>query len=236
MKYSTRLNIKLLQYAVKEKIDKPIALYYLVRAKYKNGTFYNYTPYKLSKQTGLHYKTVNRYVKRLMAHGLAEMNDKNLVIKKAPEKSKTVSIQTAPYMSYKSMQRRIRLKLIQDNQYRQQYNIAVNFGKSFNLLSPTDKKRAMKRCLNKPVELDSEITPVITCTSAGRLFGRSKITANKYIHDLVKHNYITTKNKIIRITKFASLGTHQRGRYYFSNGYWFKHCGRSVMDGSYCYA
>ena len=235
MKYRTRLNIKLLHYAAENRIDKPIGLYYLVKAKYKNSTFYNYTPYRLSKQTGLHHKTIKRYVNKLIAHNLAEINGNNLVMKKPLGKSRSVTIQTAPYMSFESILRRIRYQLIQDNLRQQQFMIAVNFGKSFDKLNLTDKKKAMKRFKDKPIELASEITPVITCNSASRLFGRSRITANRYIHDLVKNNYIEAKNKIIRIAPLKSLGILKRGQYYISNGYLFKHCGRSILEGSYSY-
>lgn len=240
MKYRTRINIKLLHYAAENRIDKPLGLYYLVKAKYRNSTFYNYTPYRLSKQTGLHHKTISRYVQKLIRHGLAELNGKNLVMTRPPEKGRSVSIQTAPYMSFESILRRIRYQLIQDNLRQQQFMIAVNFGKSFDKLDPTDKKKAIKRFKNKPIELASEITPVITCNSAGRLFGRSRTTANKYLHDLVENNYVTVKNKIIRIASVKSLGSqffrfYKRGQYYISGNYLMKYCGRTIDVGSYSY-
>lgn len=235
LKFRTRLNIKLLHYAAENRIDKPLGLYYLVKAKYKNSTFYNYTPYRLSKQTGLHHKTVKRYVNKLIEHNLAEINGKNLVMKKPLENSRTITIQTAPYMSFESILRRIRYQLIQDNLRQQQFMIAVNFGKSFDKLNSSDKKKAIKRFQNKPIELESEITTAITCNSAGRLFGRSRITANRYIHDLIKNNYINVKNKIIRIAPLNNLGILKRGRYYISNGFLMKHCGRSISEGSYSF-
>jgi hypothetical protein len=79
MKHSTCFDIAVLEYGAKNKILKPLALFYSVKAKYRHSIIYNYTPRKLAKLTKLHPKTIERYVKKLESHGFIKHRDGHLL-------------------------------------------------------------------------------------------------------------------------------------------------------------
>ena len=72
---------------------------------YYHSIIYNYTPNKLAKLTGLHHKTVKRYVQCLQNMGLIEHRDGNLHLKKV--KGLKLWVETRPYTSYEGILQRI---------------------------------------------------------------------------------------------------------------------------------
>ena len=232
MKTITSFNNALIEYSAKERMLKPLALYYLVKAKFNHSIIFNYTPNKLAKMTGLHHKTVVRYVKRLMDEKLVEFRDGHLTFKKSTVEGFTTKLPTAPYTSFEGILDRIHYIILINNKAKQAYNIAVKYGHYADLLNARARKKAIRNARIQDPTLESITKPVITVRNASKLFNTSIPTAANIINSLEKKKYLKLKGYVKIIGRMPKSKYHD-GSYFASNGLLFRYLGRIITIGAY---
>lgn len=234
MKPSTTFNIELLGYGCKNKILKPLALYYLVKAKYNHSIIYNYTPNKLSKLTGLHWKTITRYVKKLQDHGLVEFRDGHLLFKKYQEGIKK-RLATRPYTSFDGILNRIYFLILMNNKAQQTYNCVKKHGIYVETMNERTRKKALRKANIQRPSLESVQTPVVTVRGASKLFNLSNNSAFNILSNLKKKNYLNFTPLIEKVGKIKKTSL-MRGNYFNKGSYLFCYLGRKIEVGSYIVA
>jgi len=226
---------------------KPLALYYLIKAKYSHSIIYSYSYAKLSSLTGLHSKTIQRYINVLIKEDLVEERDGNLLFRKAskvlripfdknnPKKQKfaTTCLSTRPYMSFKGMLNRIEFLTINNNLHQQKYNISLTYGIGIGEMKPHTKRKILKNVKIDDMGLESIKRPVITIGSVSRLFKCSNVTAIKIIRKLIQHNYISTKALVEFIGYIKKDARYLGGNYFNKGKALFRYVGREVEKGRY---
>jgi len=232
MKTSTGFDIALIKDATSEKMLKPLALFYLIKAKFNHSIIYNYTPNKLSKLTGLHPKTITRYVNKLINCGLCVLRDGNLLFVKTKGIKKYV--ETRPYTSYKGILRRIYFIYLMNNKSQQKYQLARRYGIKIEALSPKARRKALKGIKLEKIGLESSIKPIMSITGASKLFNVSKNTAFNILKDLKDNNFIKTKPHTRVISKAKPLKYNTLKGYFFNkNGYLIQYFGSEILNGRY---
>jgi len=240
MKKSTRFNNSILKYASEQGILKPIALYYSIKAKYKNSCYYNYSPSRLAKALKLHPKTVERYVKKLIDHKFVTLRDGNLIAaanrKGATEKLGVKSVETRPYTSFEGILNRIYTTILINNKYQQTFEIAKHYERKLEVLNPRLRKKAIKKVdFSKGYGLENSQTAIISVTGASRLFNVSRSTAQTILTDLRKKNYLTFRSIVNNIGKARPLKylDGYLGHFYNRYGYCYQYLGREIKEGRY---
>jgi transposase len=235
VKKSTCFNIPLIELAAKGKWLKPLALDFQVKAMFNHSIIYNYTPNKLAKLSGLHHKTVKRYVKKLIEKGLAVERDGNLLFVKVSKvvKGKLITLPTRPYTSFEGILDRFQYLIIMNNKAKQTYKTAVRYGKNLDSLSPRVRKKALRNAKLEQPGLESILKPVLTVRNASKLFNTSISTAYKIINNLKNKNYINLKAVVKVIGTIPKHSKYLDGSYFNSNGLLFRYLGREVQEGSY---
>lgn len=239
MKISTAFDYGILTYAVKNNILKPIALYYLIKAKYKHSIIYNYTPNKLAKLAKLHHKTILRYVKKLEQHGFVSLKNNHLHFTgrhkiEIDEPRGHKIVQTRPYTSFEGILRRINYVIIVNNISKQKFRIATRYGKGIDDLNVRTKRKAIRQAKLEKPSLENSDKAIISTTNAEKLFNVTRATAHRILKDLKDNNFLKFLPVINEIdtrgnTKYVSgLG------YYFNKGKsLYQYLGQEIQDGSY---
>ena len=82
LKYSeyTWIPENLIQHAISNKWEISLAYFILLRGRYKNNTYYNFTYRSLQDKTGISYSVLSRHIKRLKDKGLVSVNNGNLTL------------------------------------------------------------------------------------------------------------------------------------------------------------
>ena len=240
LKNRTRFNNSILKYAAEQKILRPIAFYYCIKAKYDNSCLYNYNPIKRGKEFGLHPKTVERYVKKLMAHKFVILRDGNLIAvankKCAPEKQGYKSVETRPYTSFEGILNRIYTTILINNKYQQTFEIAKHYEDKLGALNPRLRKKVIKKIdFSKGYGLENSQTAIISVTGASRLFNVSRATAQTILTVLKKKNYLTFRSIVNNIGKARPLKylDGYLGHFYNSGRYCYQYIGREIKEGRY---
>jgi transposase len=235
VKISTSFNIALIELASKEKFIKHLALYYLIKAKFHHSIIYNYTPNKLAKLSGLHHKTVVRYVEKLKQQGLALERDGNLLFVKSSKVVKGIfrNLPTRPYTSFNGILDRLHYLLIINNKAKQTFKTAQRYGNNLDQLNPRVRRKAIKQARIEQPRLDSITKPVLTVRNASKMFNVSQRTAANIINNLKRKNYIKLRAYVKCIGRIKKSSLFFDGSYFNSNGFLFRYIGREVQAGSY---
>jgi len=233
MKTSTTFNITLILEA--EKQLKPLALYYLLKAKYHHSIVFEYSPHKLSKLTGLHHKTIKRYLKKLDQLDLIVKRDGHLLFKKQ-RGGVLKRISTRPWTSYKEILNRIYLLTILNNLKQQKYKLANKYGINVGTLSPSTRRKAIKGVTLQKPGLENALKPVITIQSVSKLFNVSLPTSFRILKELKNKRYIKTKPFCLCIGRAIPLKYTQNGAFFNKNGFLFRYYGSLVSLGSYTFS
>lgn len=216
-------------------------MFYQVKSKFKHSIIYNYTPNKLSKLTGLHHKTTERYVKKLINDDFCELRNGHLLFKtkkrilpdKEYRKSK-YSFETRPYTSFDGILKRIYTILILNNKEQQKFKIAANYGQYVGEMNPRTFKKALRQADIKDRGLASSNRPVISLSGVSRLLNVSRGTSFKIMRGLKKRKYL-------KMTSFVlSFKSPIPVKYYSGLGHCFRrgnyiniHLGREINRGYY---
>lgn len=82
LRYSeyTWLPENLIQDAISNKWEISLAYFILLRGRYKNNTYYNFTYRSLGLKTGISYAVLSRHIKRLKDKGLVSIHNGNLTL------------------------------------------------------------------------------------------------------------------------------------------------------------
>ncbi len=238
MKQSTTFSIPLLELAAKEKYLKPLALYYLVKAKYQHSIIYNYNPYKLSIQTGLHHKTINQYVSKLQKEELVILRDEHLLFISSKKKIKGTlrTLPTRPYTSFEGILNRIYYLILLNNKAEQKYNIAKRYGINIGELKPKTRRKALKQANLEKVSLESIVKPIITVRSASILFNTSLCTTVKILNNLESKNYLQFNPFIKYVGKIKKDSKYLPDNYFNKEDRLYIYLGREIKKGSYLYS
>jgi Mn-dependent DtxR family transcriptional regulator len=233
MKTTTCFNIKIIENAMAKGYTKPLALYYLIKAKFWKSVIYDYTPYKLSQLSGLHHKTVKRYVARLEKEGLVQFNHGHLffISGKKIAKGTLKKLPTRPYTSFDGILKRIYTAAALNNREQQNFNIAVKCGTNIGQLSERTRRKALRRARLEPITLESITVPIISVHSASKLFNVSKNTSAKILRELKNYNYLKLNPYVKRIGRFPKHPSFLNGSYFNSNGWLFRYFGRTLEAG-----
>jgi len=244
-----QLNLQLTYRAAELDIMKQYALFVKVKSIYRHSIIYNYTPSKLAKITGLHRKTVDRYVKKLIANGFCEMRNGHLLFKKPKKiigKSKSVQIIIKKNYSQERILDIIYLSLIKDNKRQQAFNIAVEFGsKSITRamkflrnyeINLNEKNLIKKIMVSKGSEKKNRLAnrPIFTVKSLANLFSVSVPTSRATIQRLKNYHRIKTRNeykflgKFLADRNFALFLSYNPGKYSIRNRKLYRLIGFSI--------
>ena len=183
---------------------KQLAFYLTIKDR-TNSIIYNYNPHRLSKFTGLHHRTIKRYVNNLISMGYCELHKNNLTFKNQSriidKNDYLFKIETG---AYQHILNQLYYSLIKNNYNQQFYNAAKKYSKNRNLI---------KR-LNGQIK--SEI--FISSRSIGKLLGVSFVKANSIINKLSKNNVIRSEVRI----KFIKRMTHKEFKLFieYSKGFY----------------
>lgn len=243
LKQSTSFDIGLLEYASKTKMLKPIALFYLIKAKFHHSIIYNYNPYKLSKTIGLHHKTVDRYVKKLIKEDFCELRDGHLLFRatkkilpaKESRKSRR-NLQTRPYTSFQGILNRIYTVILLNNKEQQKFRIATHYGKHIGQLNPRTQKKAKKLANLEDRGLANSQKAITSISGASRLFNLSKVTSHRILTRLRTLNYLKMNSVIECLGKVNPPDFkyyYGLGHLYFKRGYLYLYLGREIQEGTY---
>lgn len=231
MKNSTRFDIGLLEYSAKTKMLKQITFFYMVKAKFKHSIIYNYTPNKLAKLTGLHWKTTDRYVKRLIKEEFCELRDGHLLFKRVNMKRGKKIVETRPYTSFDGMLKRIYTVLLINNKKQQEFRIATNYGINIDKLNPRLKRKALRQAdLSRGLGSSKPITSI---HGASKIFNTSKVTAQKVLKSLKEHHYIDLKPLIKKHKRMPIKQANGFGYFYNKGNYTYHYLGRELEIGDY---
>ncbi len=244
-----RLNLQLTYKASELDIMKQYALFIKMKSIYEHSIIFNYKPSKLVKITGLHHKTVDRYVKKLVANGFCEFRDGHLLFKSPTKivgaKSKSVSIEIEKHYRQIRILDLIYLALIKDYLRQQVYNIALRIGrnsidKAVRLLKNYEIKIGEKNLVNrirtstgskKRSGLDK---PIFTTKNLGKLFNTTHKTAQTIVRRLEYYGRIKTRKEFKFIAKllssrdYALFKSHNPGSYSVRKGKIFRLIGFSI--------
>ena len=199
VKTQTKIDYSTLKYCIENNIFKPFVLYTKIKACYNHSIIYNYNPNKLAKLTGLHHKTITRYVKKLIQHNLAELHHGNLLFKKPLYKkgTKFLYIETRPWITFNEIKERIETLLLHSNAIMQSFNIYGKCGKNRGNLSERQKRKARKHFSKLNLaEIESNPDILFTTRGIGRLFNFSHSTAANMLKKLTKRKYIKTSRRV----------------------------------------
>ena len=154
----------------------------MVKAKYQHSIIYNYNPYKLLIQTGLHPKTIVRYVYRLIEEELAILRDEHLLFVSSMKKAKglLITLPTRPYTSFEGILNRIYYLILINNKAEQKFNIAKRYGINIGELKPKTRRKALKQADLEQVSLESIFKPIITVRSASNYLILLYLLLKKY--------------------------------------------------------
>lgn len=235
MKTSTSFNIKLIESACKERYLKPLALSYLIKAKYHHSIIYNYTPNKLAKLSGLHHQTVKNYIRVLEQKGLVIQRDGNLLFVKASKviKGTFKSLPTRPYTSFEGILDRLQYIVLKNNKAKQTFKIANRYGKNLDSLSPRVRRKAIRQARIEQPGLESITRPVLTVRNASKMFNVSQRTSANIINNLKRKNYLKLRPYVKCLGKIPKHSSFLDGSYFNSNGFLFRYIGREISKGSY---
>jgi DNA-binding Lrp family transcriptional regulator len=240
MKHSTCFDIAVLEYGVKNKILKPLALFYSVKAKYRHSIIYNYTPRKLAKLTKLHPKTIERYVKKLESHGFIKHRDGHLLFisrHKLDLSKGWRHIQTIPWTSFEGILNRMYFVILINNKTQQQYKIACNYENKLGVVNPHLRKKAIRNYSSKERGLENSSIPILSVTSATRLFNTSRNKAHSILKALQRNNYLSFKPIINDLGKARGLKYLQKqgllGHFFNRHGHLYQYLGREITVGGY---
>ena len=238
MKETTCFDNGILTYSAEKKILKPIALFYLVKAKFNHSIIYNYTPRKLAKLTNLHPKTIERYVKKLEQYGFVKHRDRHLLFigRYKLDMSKGYKhLKTKPFTSFEGILNRIYFLILINNKAQQTYKIATNYGIKLGVMNPRIRKKAIRHADLRPRGLESSQTAIISVTGASRLFNTSRTKAHTILNNLRNKNYLKFKPIVNNLGKARPLKYFQGylGHFFNSCGYCFQYLGREITVGRY---
>ena len=251
LKKSTTFDIASLLYAAKHKMLKEIALYYAVKAKFHHSIIYGYNPHKLAELVGVHHKTAERYVKKLIKEEFCLMRDGNLLfrasnkvfVNKEFRKSK-INLKTRPYTSYKGILRRIQTVLLLNNKQQQKFKIASRYGNPNVVkgLNERTKRKALRlyrlEAKQEVLELENIEKPIISVFGASKLFNVSKGTSLKILSELKRLNYLEMKPYIRAMNKTEVRKSDSKyfpkfGHLFFRGNYPYIYYGREITRGDY---
>jgi len=254
MKTATRINTELAIIMNTKGLRKPLALYFLIKSKYKHTIIYNVNYNKIGNITGLNPKTAKKYISQLKSLGLVKFVDNNLLfigLNKVKEKfdihTPDVYVETRPWTKFKGMLDRIDYSIIKNNGRQQDYRRALRSEQlKGTILDGREKSKVEKAKKENGLDTDdknafTEKNTDIRFSSRqlSKLLGISHTSANLQLRSLQNKGYLQVKQKIEKIKDMIfdensigyinMLNKVSPGYYFFNRGKLYQHLGVSLF-------
>jgi len=230
-----KINYELIEYATKNNLIKPFALFVYFKNNIKRSTnIYNFNYSKIAKLAHIHHKTAQRYINKLIEHKFCIVHHGNLLFRNQNKIAEDLNLEL-------SIKRRLyaknNLKDIIDKLYFallktkivQQQHVGYQKLKNKSALSKTAFKKLYKKRL---------VRTYFSSRSIGRLFGSSHVFANEKIKKFEKQKLIKSEIKIKKLLKMPlfyflshknELQELFKGYLFIKGKYLYEHEGRSIL-------
>lgn len=214
--FSRYVFLNLLYFANRNGFLKQFSFYVFFKEYFeKNTIIYNFTYHKIAKMIGIHPKTAERYVKKLIQQKYCEIYGNNLHFRSQAKITKDLELK---FKGGKALECELDQKDILNNFYKIFLKINAN-RQEYRIKKPADNGTAL---LQHPENRDFNI--YFSGRSIGRLLNCSHVTGLKRLKRLHKEKYLFCKRWIEKIRKITwdefsqiiySLNDQHKGYYFY---------------------